>query len=230
VLQDIKSLLLRLALGKGPPPSRTTSTTVPGEKRRAGRVYEAVVQRDARHCLLMGLSVFYPTQDKILRLLQDLLNRTQQGDDAKATSGYPLPTMTARFLLDELLGKLSEEFSTELGDMLFPPLSEETEPEASSSASRSVLVNEPTDSEPEVESIGKLIWNLVELAEGLLKHSNEATILMEARTIHNLLLVVQRNILSNICDNSLETRSLPKGTPPIKPASTYLFLAQPTLD
>ena len=246
VLLDIRDLLLRLALGRvlPQPTTTTTTTTTPdsqtGEKRPGDKTHDRVVQADARRCLLVGLPIFYPTHDKQVQFLHELLAILQveeekaplatEGQTPHHTAHGHLPS-PARLLLDDLLEKLSQELALGLGDMLFAPILSEVE---ATGAQRKERGAGDAESSTTAEAMGrtvvtsesseKLVRDLIELAVGLMKKSSEdakvrktrmeqevrsllldtegspvgPTAAEEARTIYNVLLAVQRDLLSSI--------------------------------
>ncbi len=246
VLLDIRDLLLRLALGRvlPQPTTTTTTTTTPdsqtGEKRPGDKTHDRVVQADARRCLLVGLPIFYPTHDKQVQFLHELLAILQveeekaplatEGQTPHHTAHGHLPS-PARLLLDDLLEKLSQELALGLGDMLFAPILSEVE---ATGAQRKERGAGDAESSTTAETMGravvtsesseKLVRDLIELAVGLMKKSSEdakvrktrmeqevrsllldtegspvgPTAAEEARTIYNVLLAVQRDLLSSI--------------------------------
>ncbi|ELR24494.1 exocyst complex component 6, putative, partial [Acanthamoeba castellanii str. Neff] len=247
VLLDIRDLVLRLALGRvlpQPTTTTTTTTTAPvsqtGEKRPGDKTHDRVVQADARRCLLVGLPIFYPTHDKQVQFLHELLAILQveeektslatEGQTPHHTAHSHLPS-PARLLLDDLLEKLSQELALGLGDMLFAPILSEVEATGAQRKERGAADAEPSSTAEAMdravvtsESSEKLVRDLIELAVGLMKKSSEdakvrktrmeqevrsllldtegspvgPTAAEEARTIYNVLLAVQRDLLSSI--------------------------------
>jgi hypothetical protein len=198
------------------------------------------VQADARRCLLVGLPIFYPTHDKQVQFLHELLAILQveeektslatEGQTPHHTAHSHLPS-PARLLLDDLLEKLSQQLALGLGDMLFAPILSEVEATGAQRKERGAADAEPSSTAEAMdravvtsESSEKLVRDLIELAVGLMKKSSEdakvrktrmeqevrsllldtegspvgPTAAEEARTIYNVLLAVQRDLLSSI--------------------------------